>query len=73
MEFNRNYLKNFFGSLFKLLFYPYIISGVFTVLGGLGALAAGAGIGMLLNFVGIIVVRYFYANMVVSKLGMYYQ
>ncbi len=73
MEFNRNYLKNFFGSLFKLLFYPYIIAGAFTILGGLGALAAGAGIGILLTFVGIIVVRYFYAKMVVAKLGAYYQ
>lgn len=73
MEFNRNYLKNFFGSLFKLLFYPYIIAGAFTVLGGLGALAAGAGIGILVIFVSIIVVRYFYAKMVVAKLGAYYQ
>ena len=73
MDFNRDYLKNFFGSLFKLLFYPYIISGIFGVLGGLGAAAAGIGIGPLVAFVGIVVVRYFYAKMVVSKLGQYYQ
>lgn len=72
MDFNRKYLANFFGSLFKLLFYPYLISGVLSLFAGAGALVAGFGIAPLAAFAGIFVVRYFYAKMVVSKLGQYY-
>lgn len=73
MDFNRKYLANFFGSLFKLLFYPYIISGALSIFAGAGAIAVGLGIGPLVAFVGIIAVRYVYAKMVVAKLGQYYQ
>jgi Na+/H+-dicarboxylate symporter len=73
MEFNRKYLGNFFGSLFKLLFYPYLIAGAISLFAGAGAAAVGFGIGPLAAFAGVFVIRYVYAKMVVGKLGQYYQ
>jgi hypothetical protein len=73
IEFNRKYLWNFFGSLFKLLFYPYVIGGLFGLLGGGIAVAAGAGVFILVAFGATLVIRYFYAKMVVAKLSQYYQ
>lgn len=73
MEFNRKYLGNFFGSLFRLLFYPSVIAGLFGLLGGGLAAAVGAGIFILVAFGATLVIRYFYAKMVVAKLGQYYQ
>ena len=73
IDFNKKYLGNFFGSLFRLLFYPYIIAGIFGFLGGGLALAAGAGLSILVAFGATIAIRYFYAKMVFVKLGQYYQ
>ena len=73
MDFNRKYLGNFFGSLFKLLFYPYLIAGALSLFVGAGAAAMGFGVGPLAAFAGVFVIRYVYAKMVVTKLGQYYQ
>lgn len=73
LDFNRKYLGNFFGTFFKMLFYPYAIAGALSIFVGAGALASGLGMGPLLAFAGVLAIRYFYAKMAVAKLGQYYQ
>lgn len=71
MEINAKYLGNKFNSLFKVLFYPYLIGAVLTLISGMG-LASIFGLAPLVAAAGTVATRYAYAKLLVAKVGQYY-
>lgn len=72
--FTSKYLGKYMDNLFKLLFYPYVAVFLLSALSaGMATFFAGsAGIALLVSFAGTLVVRYFFAKMLVAKIGHYY-
>lgn len=71
MEINAKYLGNKFNTLFKVLFYPYLIGAVITLLSSIG-LASIFGLAPLVAAAGTVATRYAYAKLLVAKVGQYY-
>lgn len=71
MEINTKYLGNKFNSLFKVLFYPYLIGAVLTLISGMG-LASIFGLAPLVAAAGTVATRYAYAKLLTAKVGQYY-
>lgn len=71
MEINTKYLGNKFNTLFKVLFYPYLIGAVLTLVSGLG-LAGIFGLAPLVAAAGMVATRYAYAKLLTAKVGQYY-
>ncbi len=72
--FTSKYLGKYMDNLFKLLFYPYVVAFLLSALGaGATTLFAGsAGLALLVSFAGTLAIRYFFAKMLVAKIGQYY-
>lgn len=68
---NKKYLGNKFNTLFKLLFYPYLIGAALSLLTSMG-FASIVGMAPLVAVVGTVVTRYAYAKLLVGKIGKYY-
>lgn len=71
MEINKKYLGNKFNSLFKVLFYPYLIGAAISFLSALG-FASIFGIAPILAIAGTVATRYAYAKLLTAKVGHYY-
>lgn len=71
MEINAKYLGNKFNTLFKVLFYPYLIGAVLTLISGMG-LASIFGLAPLVAAAGTVATRYAYAKLLTAKVGKYY-
>ncbi len=68
MELQKKYLKDYVNSLYKLIFYPYILAAALSLLSNLrGVLPALVSAGVMLA------VGYAYAKMMDKKLGKYYR
>lgn len=71
MEINAKYLGNKFNSLFKVLFYPYLIGAVLSLLTSIGFVGV-FGLAPLVAVAGTVATRYAYAKLLSSKVGQYY-
>lgn len=71
MEINAKYLGNKFNTLFKVLFYPYLIGAVLAFISSVG-LASFVGFAPLVAAAGTVATRYLYAKLLVAKVGQYY-
>jgi putative effector of murein hydrolase LrgA (UPF0299 family) len=71
-NFQRQYLKDYLDSLYKLLFYPALVAAVISFLMRLTS-PFGFSLASLISLVAPIVVYYVYAKMMASKLSKYYQ
>lgn len=78
---NRTFFGGWFNSLYRLIFYPAVISGVLGLIfaGGLsfsffGTSRAGSYVfmSMVANIVATVAGSYFYAKLMVKKVGQYY-
>ncbi|MBI2075334.1 MAG: hypothetical protein HYT82_01545 [Candidatus Harrisonbacteria bacterium] len=71
LDINAKYLGNKFNTLFKILFYPYLIGAVLTLLSSIG-LASVFGLAPLVAAAGTVAARYAYAKLLTAKVGQYY-
>ena len=71
MEINAKYLGNKFNTLFKVLFYPYLIGAIIAFLSSMG-LASIFGMAPLVAAVGTVATRFAYAKLLTAKVGQYY-
>ena len=71
LEINRKYLGNKFNTLFKILFYPYLIGAALSLLTSMG-FASVVGMAPLVAVIGTVATRYAYAKLLTAKVGQYY-
>lgn len=71
VEINTKYLGNKFNTLFKVLFYPYLIGAVLAFLMSVG-FASVFGLAPLVALLGTVLTRYAYAKLLTAKVGQYY-
>lgn len=71
MEINERYLGNKFNTLFKVLFYPYLLGAILAFISGIGFTSI-VGLAPLVAAAGTVVTRFAYAKLLVAKVGHYY-
>ena len=71
MQLQAKYLGNKFSSLFKILFYPYLIGAALSLLTSVG-FSSIVGVAPLVAVVGTVATRYAYAKLLTAKVGQYY-